>query len=169
MNTALNNRILRADGSMIVQPDDLEEMFLRQIPLDKLFVSVASPVVSRFNSMSDEQIQVLTDERIELSLDWKIPEDIKAINLDQFIHELCDDDDEIGAIRITNEYQEFKRRDLIMFLKTVIFIIDRFRRNNVIWGVGRGSSCASYLLFKLGLHSVNPLKYNIPYSEFFHD
>ena len=55
------------------------------------------------------------------------------------------------------------------FVKTVIFIVDTFKEAGIVWGVGRGSSCASYILFLLGLHLVDPIKFDISMDEFFHD
>jgi len=38
--------------------------------------------------------------------------------------------------------------------------------NRVIWGVGRGSSVASFVLYKLGVHRINSLHYNLDVGEF---
>lgn len=48
----------------------------------------------------------------------------------------------------------------------VIDLIDRFKQDNVVWGVGRGSSCACYVLYLLGVHDVDSIEYDIPFSEF---
>jgi DNA polymerase III alpha subunit len=47
------------------------------------------------------------------------------------------------------------------------YIVDTLRANNVVWGVGRGSSVASYVLHIIGVHKIDPIKYNIPIEEFF--
>jgi DNA polymerase III alpha subunit len=49
----------------------------------------------------------------------------------------------------------------------MVYIIDTLRKNNIVWGVGRGSSVASYVLFLLGVHRVDSVKYDIPLNEFF--
>ena len=38
--------------------------------------------------------------------------------------------------------------------------------NRVIWGVGRGSSVASYVLYKLGIHRVDSMFYELDIDEF---
>jgi DNA polymerase III alpha subunit len=38
--------------------------------------------------------------------------------------------------------------------------------NGIIWGVGGGSSVASYVLYKLGVHRVDSLYYNLDVTEF---
>jgi DNA polymerase III alpha subunit len=48
----------------------------------------------------------------------------------------------------------------------LIYVIDVMTEKNVVWGVGRGSSCSSYLLYLLGLHEVDPVKYEIEISDF---
>jgi DNA polymerase III alpha subunit len=35
-----------------------------------------------------------------------------------------------------------------------------------VWGVGRGSSVASYVLFLIGVHRIDSMKYNLDYKEF---
>ena len=40
------------------------------------------------------------------------------------------------------------------------------RLNNVVWGLGRGSSTASYILYLLGVHKIDSLYYDLPIEEF---
>jgi DNA polymerase III alpha subunit len=56
---------------------------------------------------------------------------------------------------------------MIPMLKTMKYIVDTLRANNIVWGVGRGSSVASYVLHIIGVHKIDPIKYNIPIEEFF--
>jgi DNA polymerase III alpha subunit len=56
---------------------------------------------------------------------------------------------------------------MIPVLKTMKYIVDTLRKNNVVWGVGRGSSIASYALFLIGIHKIDSIKYDIPITEFF--
>jgi len=48
----------------------------------------------------------------------------------------------------------------------LIYVLDVMREKKVIWGVGRGSSCSSYLLYLLGLHEVDPVKYDVEFTDF---
>jgi len=52
-------------------------------------------------------------------------------------------------------------------LHVMKYIVDTLRANNILWGVGRGSSVASYVLFLIGIHKVDSIKYNLPIEEFF--
>jgi len=56
---------------------------------------------------------------------------------------------------------------LLNILKFIIFLIDKMRENKIVWGVGRGSSVASFVLYLIGLNKINPMRYNIDYTEFF--
>jgi len=40
------------------------------------------------------------------------------------------------------------------------------RKNNIVWGVGRGSSVASYVLFLLGVHKIDSMYYELSVDEF---
>ena len=64
------------------------------------------------------------------------------------------------------ELAEFEARNLFPILQLLIYIIDTMRKNNLVWGVGRGSSVASYILYLLGVHKVNSVKYNLNIKEF---
>jgi DNA polymerase III alpha subunit len=52
-------------------------------------------------------------------------------------------------------------------LHVMKYIVDTLRENKVLWGVGRGSSVSSYVLFLLGIHKIDSIKYNLPIEEFF--
>lgn len=67
--------------------------------------------------------------------------------------------------RLAIEFDYFEKTDNIVFLVEIKHLIDRFRSDGIVWGVGRGSSCSSLILFILGVHDLNPLTYDIPFSE----
>jgi len=45
--------------------------------------------------------------------------------------------------------------------------VNIFEENKVVWGTGRGSSCASYILYLIGIHQVDSVKYDLDLGEFF--
>jgi DNA polymerase III alpha subunit len=47
------------------------------------------------------------------------------------------------------------------------YIVDTLRKNQIVWGVGRGSSVASYALYLIGVHKIDSVKYDLPIGEFF--
>ena len=69
--------------------------------------------------------------------------------------------------RLTLELSLYRKHNMIDLLRTMKYVIDTLRKNNIVWGVGRGSSVASYALFLLGVHKIDSVKYSLPIDEFF--
>ena len=68
--------------------------------------------------------------------------------------------------RIIEEMNYFKSTNNLCFLSKIVDLIDKFRQEGVVWGVGRGSSCASLVMYLLCITDVNPLEYDISFVEF---
>ena len=68
--------------------------------------------------------------------------------------------------RCGNELIMFQERDLFDLLRYLKYLVDTMRENNIIWGVGRGSSVASYVLFLIGIHRIDSMFYNLSIDEF---
>ena len=166
----LNDFSLDYDGTYVVSSSEqIEQLLIQSVPLSMIKTLKVDSEIKRFNFLSEEKVREYSEnDEINLDFTYKIPKYYAELDLDKLIAKLIENEDDSREARILNEYQEFKKRDLLFFLKTIIFVIDEFKKNKVVWGVGRGSSCASYLLYKLGLHSVDSVKYNIPMHEFFH-
>ena len=71
--------------------------------------------------------------------------------------------------RVETELALFEKHDLTTVLKVVVYIVETFESNNVVWGTGRGSSCCSYCLYLIGLHDVDSVAYGLELSEFFRE
>lgn len=100
----------------------------------------------------------------KLQSEWFIPDEYKLIDVTTFLLNKCQTDDEINRVKM--ELTLFKEREMIIILQVLIYLVDLMRENNIVWGVGRGSSCASYCLFLIGIHKVNSLKFNLDIKEF---
>ena len=96
---------------------------------------------------------------------WFMPDNYKNMDIEKYVLMQCKTDEQIE--RVTIELEEFRQRNLTMLLRQVKYILDTLRSNNIVWGVGRGSSVASLVLHILGVHKIDPIKYNIPLNEFF--
>jgi DNA polymerase III alpha subunit len=96
--------------------------------------------------------------------DWFIPKEYKTFDIEEFLHDQCPIK---NRDRLNKELELFRQHDMIPMLQTMKYIVDTLRANNVIWGVGRGSSVASYVLHIIGVHKIDPIKYSIPIEEFF--
>jgi DNA polymerase III alpha subunit len=96
---------------------------------------------------------------------WFIPEEYRTMDILDWLYQRCPTP-EIRE-RVVEELRLFAKHDMIPVLKTMKYIVDTLRANNIVWGVGRGSSVASYVLHVIGVHKIDPIKYNIPIEEFF--
>lgn len=96
--------------------------------------------------------------------EWLIPEEYQNMDIEEYLVNKCPEE---NYDRLVQELELYRKNNMIMVLKTIKYIIDTLRTNNVVWGVGRGSSVASYVLFLLGVHKIDSIKYNLPIEEFF--
>jgi len=64
------------------------------------------------------------------------------------------------------ELQLYKERNMLPVLQFLLYFIDKLKDNNIVWGVGRGSSTASYVLFLIGIHKINSIQFGLDWREF---
>lgn len=95
---------------------------------------------------------------------WHFPDTYKNMDIAQYVLEQCKTDAELQ--RAGKELLLFQERDMFMLLKYLKYLVDTMRENNIVWGVGRGSSVASFVLFLLGVHKINSLYYDLSIDEF---
>ena len=95
---------------------------------------------------------------------WHMPEQYYKINVLEWLLERCQGDEERQRIQL--EYDLFEKKKFIKVLQFLIYFVDTLRANNIVWGVGRGSSVASFCLFLIGVHKINPMLYKLDIAEF---
>lgn len=95
---------------------------------------------------------------------WDIPDKYRTLDMESYILSLCKNEKE--TLRVELEYAMFEERNLIPLLQFLMYIVDYMREHKIVWGVGRGSSVASYCLYLLGVHKVDSIKYDLPIEEF---
>ena len=95
---------------------------------------------------------------------WHMPEQYYKINVLQWLLERCQSDEERERVQL--EYSLFEKKQFIRVLQFLIYFVDTLRANNIVWGVGRGSSVSSFCLFLIGVHKINPMLYNLDITEF---
>jgi DNA polymerase III alpha subunit len=162
----LSDRLLRFDGKSIVDPDGIEDLLLLGLKPSQILTTELSEEVELFNQMSDDPILVYDENSpVELSYAWQIPMKYQKIDLVIYFAQFVTTENEQ---RINEELEIVQLMSIENEFRTIIYLIDQLREKEIVWGVGRGSACASYLLFCLGLHCVDSLKYNISLEEFYH-
>lgn len=95
---------------------------------------------------------------------WLMPEEYKQFNIAKWLLDKCSNETELqrtGAELLM--YADLDMLDLLRYLK---YLVDTLRTNNIVWGVGRGSSVASFVLFLIGVHKINSISYDLDINEF---
>ena len=96
--------------------------------------------------------------------DWFMPDHYKRLDIEKYLIEKCKTSEEIG--RVEEELVEFESRQMYNLLRYMCYLVDFMREHNIVWGVGRGSSVSSYVLYLIGIHKVNSIQYDLDYKEF---
>ena len=99
-----------------------------------------------------------------LQRNWRMPKEYKELDIAAYVLGLCKEEHELQ--RVGEELILYQERDLFDLLRYLKYLIDTLRKNNIVWGVGRGSSVASYVLFLIGVHKIDSLYYNLNIDEF---
>ena len=95
---------------------------------------------------------------------WRMPKEYKDLDIAAYVLGLCKEEHELQ--RVGEELILYQERNLFDLLRYLKYLIDTLRKNNIVWGVGRGSSVASYVLFLIGVHKIDSLYYNLNIDEF---
>jgi hypothetical protein len=97
---------------------------------------------------------------------WCMPDEYKNFDISAWVLNECNNN-ETELQRCGQELLEYAARDLLPLLQYLKYLVDTMRANNIVWGVGRGSSTASFVLYKIGVHRINSIEYQLPLEEFF--
>ena len=169
----LTDRKLWFDGVSEVSPSALPKLIMLGVPLQKLAVTELSKDVIELNRINDIPLKTKAETSFPVPPEWSLPDSYKYLNLDEYLISLADriEQDELydrRLERLAQEIELFETMRLTEVLKALIFIVEEMTRQGVVWGVGRGSSCSSYLLYLIGLHEVDVVRFDIPITDFIH-
>jgi DNA polymerase III alpha subunit len=112
----------------------------------------------------EESNKSIEDFDIDYQNNWYMPNEYYVMDIAQYILDLCKEDHELQ--RVGEELIKFQERDMFPLLRYCKYLVDTMRKNNVVWGVGRGSSVSSYVLYLLGVHRINSIHYDLSIDEF---
>lgn len=98
---------------------------------------------------------------------WHMPDEYKDMDIAKWIIEQCSTQPQLQ--RVGEELLLFQERDLFDLLRYLKYLVDTMKTNGVIWGVGRGSSVASYVLYLIGIHRIDSMYYDLSIHEFLRD
>ena len=160
-------------GQMIFTEDDLCSYYLSNnekpiksalvetdIKFDQNLLLENIPILKKYQELN------LSIEEYDTNLqnNWFMPSEYYSIDIAQWILDQCKTDAELQ--RAGEELIMFQERNMFNLLKYLKYLVDTMRKNNIVWGVGRGSSVASFVLFLIGIHKINSLYYDLSIDEF---
>ncbi len=163
-------------GVACVECNELVEMLYANpdLDLDRFFVrdpdqynnSVAAlwasmPVLKQYNFDDGLSVKEFDDNNQSR---WHMPDEYKNMDIAAWVLSQCKNDAELQ--RCGEELLLYQERDAFVLLQYLKFLVDTMRSNQVLWGVGRGSSVASFVLYKIGVHRINSLYYDLDPREF---
>ena len=150
---------------LVMQAQDLEN--LEQIIVDntvnidsfkQLEISGPGLETAVDSDMSVEQWHKLQQSN------WHMPENYKNLDIADHVLSLCQNQEQLQ--RCGQELLLYQERELFDLLRYLVYLVDVMKSNNIIWGVGRGSSVASYVLYKLEVHRIDSMYYDLDPLEF---
>lgn len=160
-------------GQLIFDEKDLVELYLHNPQKILKDVLISEHITFDHNLELDNLPKCKIYTEPSLSIDefddqnqssWHFPEEYKNMDIAKFILEQCKSDEELQ--RAGQELLLYQEKDMFMLLKYLKYLVDTMRQNNIVWGVGRGSSVSSFVLFLLGVHKINSLYYGLEIEEF---
>jgi DNA polymerase III alpha subunit len=179
-STQLKGRVLWYDGSSTVcSMEYLYDRILDNESISGLHVDTVSPEIKKYNTLGKPQAPLTVKHSIaELPKEWQIPESFKKLDLYEFFAESLElevatgfTDEEISdrIERVRIELDLWHSHNMTELLAALIYAVGKFEDEEIVWGTGRGSSCACYLLYLIGVHDVDSIFYNLDIGEFFRD
>lgn len=95
---------------------------------------------------------------------WYMPSEYQEMDIASLLLDQCDTDAKLQ--RVGQELLLYQERDMFSLLRYLKYFVDTMRKHNVVWGVGRGSSVASYVLYLIGVHKIDSMYYDLDITEF---
>jgi len=165
-------------SEMVFSEDDICDLLMQGRTIDSLKKLVVDPSVNFENLVRQverpdslltwtfpyDQETSVPEFHAAQQLTWHMPTEYQQLDIAEHILGLCRSEAELQ--RCGEELLLFQERNLFDLLRYLKYLVDVMTTNRVIWGVGRGSSVASYVLYKLGVHRIDSLYYKLDCREF---
>lgn len=160
-------------GQLVYTEDDLCDLFMKDSSIEIKDMLVAGPINFDPNleleqipelieyTLSDQSVEEFDEE---LTNQWFMPDEYKNLDIAKHLLDKCSCDIELQ--RVGKELLLFQERGMFDLLKYLKYLVDTMRANNIVWGVGRGSSVSSFVLYLLGVHRINSITYQLDIEEF---
>ena len=120
-------------------------------PIDRLKLYVEPTCsIEEFDSINQSQ--------------WMMPDSYKTMDIELWLIEQCTTEEEMQRVAV--ELGLFSQHRMMPVLNYLKYLVDFMREHKIVWGLGRGSSVASYCLYLIGIHKVDSIKYQLDINEF---
>jgi DNA polymerase III alpha subunit len=168
----LKNRTILDCGTVICTENSAVDILYNGKDLENVILN-SSDIANEFNEANkllDTNFEYLNSgtESIYKDIDWfnlwLTPDSYKNIDVKEYCLNKCKTGEQIN--RILYEIELFTERNMIPILQHLLYLVNHFRSNEIIWGVGRGSGVSSLILYLIGITRIDPLKYNLDIHEF---
>ena len=157
-------------GELVYNNKDIVNLIMQGKELQSLIVD---SIVAIDNSLLDNPVNthrptaetVLVDDYDRYNQElWYMPDEYKQLDIAHYLLELCVTDEQLQ--RVGKELLLYNEKNLFDLLRYLKYLVDVMKDNTIIWGVGRGSSVASYILYLLGVHKIDSMYYDLDPEEF---
>ena len=149
-------------GQLIYNQNDLCELFL-QDPTRTIKNALVDAVIEFDGFLSIENTPNLKQyQAIDKSLEdfdrekqntWYLPDEYATMDIAKWVLDQCKSEPELQ--RAGQELLMFQERNMFMLLQYMKYLVDTMRKHNIVWGVGRGSSVSSYVLYLIGTYDLS--------------
>lgn len=144
---------------------DLSQLYLDNNDKHNLAIDINYSELSKIAELPHIDIEPVEWHKQNQN-NWFMSEHYKTFDIAAWVLNECKGN-EVELQRCGQELLEYAARDLLPLLQYLKYLVDTMRENNIVWGVGRGSSTASFVLYKIGVHRINSIEYQLPLEEFF--
>lgn len=156
-------------GQIILNENDLCELYLRdpnriiKTALTETKIRLSDDLDIVLSEYVDPKLSVEEFDTLNQNL-WHMPKEYSEMDIAKWVLDQCQNETELQ--RAGEELLLFQERNMFILLQYLKYLVDTMRANNIVWGVGRGSSVASFILFLIGIHRINSLYYDLSIDEF---
>jgi len=163
-------------GRVVLEEEDIIDMMMTDPTAKIKDALVRDTDISAVEELIGEVYNFKRYQKLDISVPeydannqvtWHMPAEYKDMDIAKWILEQCKTEPELQ--RVGEELLLFQERDLFDLLRYLKYLVDTMRTNGVIWGVGRGSSVASYVLYLIGIHRIDSMYYDLSIHEFLRD
>ena len=173
----LKGRSVDQWGNVVFDSEGLIDHLMRGQDITPEMAARPTSGVVKFNQLCreldhpEDQLREYSEPEVSVASwdeehqrEWFTPEPWASMDVLEWLLDRCQSTTEIE--RVLAEWILFQERDMVDVLRCLIYLIHSFRENGTLWGVGRGSSVASYCLYLIGVHRVDSIRYDLDIREF---